>query len=116
MICFEFRWQARDDEIQYGRTVGVTAMRERLGKFIPAAMAIFVFATSPILATAGVAVTGPNYGGYNGYYYDYPYTYGYVPFAYGYYYPHGYYHPPGGYYYPRAYRRQYNRTLYRGYW
>ena len=115
MIGLECRWQA-DDAFQCGRIVGAMAMRDRLLKSISAATAIFVFAVLPSLATAGVAVTGPNYGGYNGYYYDYPYTYGYVPFAYGYYYPHGYYHPPGGYYYPRAYRRQYNRTLNRGYW
>ena len=91
-------------------------MRGTLRKSLIAATALLAIAAFPNLANAGVAITGPYYGGYDGYYYDYPYTYGYVPFAYGYYYPHGYYHPPGGYYYPRAYRRQYNRPLYRGYW
>jgi hypothetical protein len=81
-----------------------------------AATAVLAIAAFLDHADAGVGITGPNYPGYNGYYYDYPYTYGYVPFAYGYYYPHGYYHPPGGYYYPRAYRRQYNRPVYKGYW
>jgi hypothetical protein len=116
MISLEFRWQAARRYNASGRSVGATTMRDRLQKSIAAATAIFVFVTFPNLATAGVVITGPNYGGYNGYYYDYPYTYGYVPFAYGYYYLHGYNHPAGGYYYPRAYRRQYNRTLYRGYW
>jgi hypothetical protein len=91
-------------------------MRGMLQKSVIAVTAVLAIATFSDRANAGVVVTGPNYGGYDGYYYDYPYTYGYVPFAYGYYYPYGYYHPPGGYYYPRAYRRQYNRPLYRGYW
>ena len=91
-------------------------MRGILQKFVIAATTVLgiVIAASPNPANAEVVVTAPFYGGYGQY--DYPYTYGYAPWAYGYYYPYGYWHPPGGYYYPRAYRRQYNRSFYRGYW
>jgi hypothetical protein len=90
-------------------------MRDPLQKSVIAGATAIAIAAITNPANAGVAVTGPHYSGYNGYYYDYPYTFGYVPWAYGYYYPHGYWHPPAGYYFPRAYRRQYNRTLYRSY-
>jgi hypothetical protein len=90
-------------------------MRDTSKTSVITAAAVLAISAFFDTANAGVAVTGPHYGGYDGYYYDYPYTYGYAPWAYGYYYPHGYWHPPAGYYFPRAYRRQYNRTLYRGY-
>jgi len=88
-------------------------MRDVLKRSVIAATTLLAIAAFLDPAKAEVVVT-PFYSGYG--HFDYPYTVGYTPWAYGNYYPNGYWHPPGGYYYPRAYRRQYNRTLYRGYW
>jgi len=88
-------------------------MRDILQRSVIAATTVLAITAFFDPAKAEVVVT-PFYSGYG--YFDYPYTFGYTPWAYGNYYPYGSWHPPGGYYYPRAYRRQYNRSLHRGYW